>query len=364
MKKRILVLNWWDIKNPKAGGAEVYIFEVFSRIVKLGYEVTLFCAEYPGCKKEEKIRGIKIIRKGSSWLVNLNTLFWYYRNHNNYDLTIDFTNKILYFTPLYVRAKPHFAIALDVFGEMLVKEFGVAGYFFAFIQRLILKLYKNTNFITTSLGTKKELIEIGIKPEKIKIIYQGTDAKKYHPGRRSENPFIIYVGRLQKYKRVDMAIMAFKKIMSCRKNLKFIIVGTGKDLPRLKKIVKKERLNSKVKFLGFISEGEKVEWYQKSWLNVQPSIKEGWGLSVLEAGDCGVPTLAANVPGLREAVIDGKTGLLFEKNNSIDFSEKLKKLILDENLLRKMGIAASTNSRKFSWGKTARLIEKEFRTYW
>ncbi len=361
MKKRILVLNWWDINNPKAGGAEVYIQEVFSRIAKMGYEVTLFCSEFPGSKKVEKIRGIKVIREGPFWLININTLLWYYKNHNKFDLTIDFTNKILYFTPLYVRQKPHFAIALDVFGEMLVKEFGYLGHFMAYFQRLILKLYKSTNFITTSKGTKSELIEVGIKPEKIKIIYQGTDAKKFHPGEKSITPLIIYVGRLQKYKRVDLAIMAFKRMINCQKDLKFVIVGTGKDLPRLMTIVKKENLQQKVKFLGFISEKEKVAIYQRAWLNVQPSIKEGWGLSVLEAGDCGVPTLAADVPGLREAVIDGKTGWLFEKNNLNDFSQKLKKLLLNKNLLNKIGNTALIHSRKFTWDKTAKEIEKEIR---
>jgi glycosyltransferase involved in cell wall biosynthesis len=298
-----------------------------------------------------------VIRRGSPWLINLRSIFWYFVNHNRFDLVVDFTNKLPYSTPLYVWRKLHLAITLDVFGEMLIKEFGLFGYFLAYFQRLILKFYKKTNFITTSYCTKNELIDVGIKPEKIEIIYQGTDFIKYHPGKKSKTPLLIYVGRLQKYKRVDIAIMAFKKIKNCCRNLQFVIIGTGKDLPRLKKITKSGGLSSKVKFLGFVSEKEKVAWYQKAWLNVQPSIKEGWGLSVLEAGDCGVPTIAANVPGLCEAVVDGKTGWLFEKNNLDEFSAKLRNVLLNEKMLNKAGAMALKHSRKFNWDLTAQLVE-------
>lgn len=354
---KILILNWWDIKNPRAGGAEVYLREVFSRIARKGHQVTLFCSRFPGSRPSEVIGGIKIIRSGPVWLINLNSLFFYFFNKSKFDLIIDYTNKIPYLTPIYVRSRPRLAIVLHLFRETWAFEWGFFGIFFSFLENSIFKLYKSTPIVAISQSTKEELIGLGINSPNIKISYPGVNFPVLRKTLKSKTPLVIYLGRLKKYKRVDFLLIALQEVIRKIPDLKSVIIGEGPDKKRLLKIQKKLNLEKKVSFLGFISESEKIKWLKSAWVNVQPSIKEGWGLSVIEAAACGTPTIAANVPGLRESVIDGKTGWLFSD------TKQLQKLLIEVLTNQKMRIKAGFEARKFaqnfSWDKTARGVEKE-----
>jgi len=357
MKKRILIFNWWDIKNPKAGGAEVHLDEIFSRLAKDGFEITLLCSKFKHSKSFENINGIKVIRKGSISTINIISFVWYLIHQKEFDLVIDYTNKIPYLTCLYARRKS-IAIAHHVFGEIWQKEWGAAGNFFAYFERLFYRLYKNSPIVAVSQSTKEELIDLGLPARNIKVIYNGISAPT-KTGIKSRKPLIVFLGRLKKYKRIDLILEAMPTLIKIYPKIQLIIMGRGSDAKRLKKIVAERKIQSHVKFLGFVSEPLKLAILRKAWLNIQLSIKEGWGFSVLEAAACGTPTLAANVSGLKETIINGKTGWLFEKNNLDEFSSKLKNVLLNEKILKKAGALALKHSRKFNWDKTAQLIEKE-----
>ncbi|MBD3285522.1 glycosyltransferase, partial [candidate division WOR-3 bacterium] len=98
--------------------------------------------------------------------------------------------------------------------------------------------------------------------------------------------------------------------------------------------------------------------YQKAWVAVQPSAKEGWGFLATDAGACGTPVVAARVPGLTDSVIDGKTGFLYEHGNISQMADYIQKLLKDEKLRKKMGQANLEWSRSLTWDKVARRVER------
>lgn len=361
-KKRILIFNWWDIKNPKAGGAEVHLNEIFSRLAQEGYKVTLLCSSFPGAKKEETINGVTVIRKCPFWLINIVSIFYYLKNHRKYDMVIDYTNKIPYLTPLYVRKKKCLAIAHHVFGKIWEEELGFWGRFFEFLERIVYKLYRKRNFIAVSKSTRDELVEIGARPEKIKIIYSGLSCP-IQSGVKSKTPLIVYLGRLKKYKRIDWILKVAPKIIDSVPEARFLIIGSGSDEERLKKMAKELKLDNYLSFTGFISEKQKLQYLRKAWLHIQPSIKEGWGFTVIEAAACGTPTIATDAPGLKEVVLNGRTGWLFEKDNPNQFQKLLINIISDSQKRLKAGRLALEFVKKFSWQNTDYQFERVLKIF-
>ena len=354
--KNILVLNWWDPKNPKAGGAEVHLNEIFSRLAKKGYKITLLCSKYAGAKSFENINGIRVIRKGPFWLINITSIFYYLRHHHQFDMVIDYTNKIPYLTPLYVRREKRLAVAHHVFGEIWDYEWPVLGGLFKGLERFLYSLYKNTRIIAVSQSTKEELIDIGLPARNIKVIYNGISVPA-KTGLKSQNPLIVFLGRLKKYKRIELILEIMPELIKIYPKIKLIIMGQGSDAKRLKKIVARRKIQSYVKFLGFVSESRKLAILKKAWLHIQPSIKEGWGFTVLEAAACGTPTIATDAPGLREVVLNNKTGWLFREKRAL---EKLIIEALTNNQKRKaLANQAKVHARKFSWDKAAFEFEEQ-----
>ena len=99
---RILALNWNDLTNPFAGGAEVHLEELLRRLVTYGHEVTLLCSGWDDCASEETIEGVRIIRRGKRATFNLVAPKWVrtLAREGDYDILIEDINKIPFYTPL------------------------------------------------------------------------------------------------------------------------------------------------------------------------------------------------------------------------------------------------------------------------
>ena len=160
---------------------------------------------------------------------------------------------------------------------------------------------------------------------------------------------IGYLGRLKKYKSVDHLIDAFPRIREKIPEASLLIVGDGDYLPELKAKVDEMGLNDLVEFAGFVSPEKKVELLQKCWVVVNPSAKEGWGLTVVESNACGTPVVASNVPGLRDAVVDGKTGLLFEYANIDDITEKTVEVLQNKEIRDSLTEEGLKWAASFDW---------------
>ncbi|MFP4459037.1 MAG: glycosyltransferase family 4 protein [Candidatus Zixiibacteriota bacterium] len=366
-KLKILVLNWEDRKHPMAGGAEVHLHEVFGRMVDMGHEVTLLSCKVPGAPKEEILDGIKVVRRGSRAFFNFVLPFVWIRQfyRDKYDIVCIDVNKIPFFSPLLVK-KPAVVIAHHFFGKSIFIEasWPVALYVYL-TEKLFLKLYRKYTFVIGSPSTARELGELGIDNDKINIVNYCVDHGLYRRTGvpKAEKPLIGYLGRLKQYKSVDHLIDALPKIRKVVKDARLVIVGDGDYLPELKAKVDQMSLNGIVEFAGFVSAEKKVEILQKCWVVVNPSAKEGWGLTVVESNACGTPVVASDVPGLRDAVVDDITGLLFQYGNIDEIADKTIQVIEDDDLRNKLTREGLKWAASFDWKiaakKTLDILYKE-----
>ncbi|MCL4511297.1 MAG: glycosyltransferase family 4 protein [Bacteroidetes bacterium] len=354
---RILIFNWQDIRNPLAGGAEVHLHEVFERIAARGHEVTLFCSRFEGSSPEEELNGIRVIREGGRSLFNYLVPLRYRSRfrREGYDLVVDDLNKIPFFTPFYVR-EPLLGVTHHLFGRSIFFEasFPVASYVYL-AERASLPRYKRLHWIVGSPSTQNELVTAGFDSSRTHLIPYGVDHELFHRVEvdRGSGPLIGMVGRLKKYKSIDHLIEAFPVVLREVPEARLVIVGDGDDRPRLMEVASRLGIGSSVKFAGFVSEDEKVRTLNEMDIAVNTSAKEGWGLTVIEANACGTPTVSSNVQGLRDAVVDNETGLLFEYGNREELAEKILLVLRDKSLRTRLSEGALKWSTRFDWDLAA-----------
>ena len=360
---KILIFNWRDITHPFAGGSELFIHQIAERLIKKGHQVTLFCGDHNQPNKQDNINGLKIIRKGGIFSLYLLTpLYYLAKLRKSCDVIIDIENGIPFFTPLY-SGKPKICVVHHVHKKQFFKEFSyplaLFGYFLE--TKLMPLVYRNINFITVSESSSKELQSLGFKKDNIDIIHNGIDHNFYKPDipNKSDHPRLVCLGRIKKYKSLDVLIKAMKKVAKQIPNVKLSIVGDGDNREELEDLAEKLDLKKYINFCGFVSEEKKREFLQRSWIMVNPSFNEGWGVTSIEANACGTPVIASDVEGLRDSVIDGKTGYLFDYGDHNLLAEKIIKLLNDKHKREEFSKNAIKWADNFDWDKSADEFEKQ-----
>ena len=352
----ILIFNWRDIKHEWAGGAEVYVHEIAKRWVKDGMKVTVFSGSDNKAPLDEVINGVKIIRRGGAYTVYAWAVLYYiFILRRKHDVIIDCENGIPFFTPLFSQ-KPVFLLIhhvhQDVFRQYLPYPMAKLA---AFLEsRLMPLLYKNKPVITVSESSRREIVKLGFsKPENIHIVYNGIDPVLFRPLKKTKNPSFTYLGRLKQHKNIDIAIKAFAKVLKYHPTAILNIVGSGEVEVVLKNLVKDLQLDKNVLFFGKVSEETKARILAESWVMIQPSGFEGWGITVIEANGSGTPVIASNVNGLKDSVLNKETGILVEPRNVKQLYYALDAIIADKVMLERYTKNALIWSRKFTWDKSA-----------
>ena len=359
----ILILSWRGPGHPHAGGAEESTHQHAKGWVKAGHSVTLFTSYYFGAKNEEIIDGVKIIRQGSQILgVHLKAFIWYvFGDHQKYDLIIDQFHGIPFFTPLYIREKK-LAFIHEVTKEVwnlnpwqypLNLLPAIIGTIF---EPLIFKvLYKKIPFMTVSSSTEKDLTDWGIPKKSITVIHNGFNNPDYFKNKKESKKTVIYLGALSKDKGIEDALIALRDLYESYRNIQFWVVGKGEEhqLEYLKKKIRILGIEKVTFFFGFVSEKEKYDLLSRAHILINPSVREGWGLVVIEAASVGTPTVAYNVAGLRDSVVNGKTGLLCDSNPKA-LTDKIQYLLNNKKLYQYLSVNCLKRSKEFSWEKSVK----------
>jgi glycosyltransferase involved in cell wall biosynthesis len=335
----------------------VYTHEVARRLVKWGHEVSLICGAYSGAKTDEYIDGVSVHRTGGRIRVYLDAPFIYMRKFQfRVDAVIDEINTIPWFTPLYVPGKK-IAFVHQLAREVLFYELPpIFSNQLYKIEPTFYKFYRNIPVITVSESTKHMLEKFGIPSEHIRIIPNGLNPIHLHEKiRKSENPLIAYVGRVVKFKILQTAIKAMARVVKEVPSAKLVIAGRGYEdyYSELKQLASRLNLSKNVEFIGPVSVEEKRRLLGSAWVFVYTSILEGWGQTVIEANALGTPAIAYDVPGLRDAVVDGETGILVPCGNSEALADAIVNVLNDDELRKKLSNNAVKWSMNFSWDKTA-----------
>ena len=360
---KLLIVEYRDWLNPRAGGAERALREVFRRLAAdRGWTIDYLCGAVAGRPAEEMSDGIRLLRRGPEAVFNLAAVGAVRGElrHIPYDLVVEGIDKLPFFLPWLAPRRRVACIIPHLLGETAGEAAGRAvGAVVNAAEALMPRCYRHCTVATGAESTRAELVARGFAPERVHVVPYGLDHTLYRPGQGTAAdaaPFLLYVGRLRRYKGLETALRAFAEIAPRHPALRFRIVGQGDDRPRLEGLARDLGLADRVDFPGYVSEAEKVALLQTARVLVYPSRKEGWGLPVLEAGACGVPAVASNVPGLKEAVRDGASGLLVPHGDAQAFAAALERILTDPALATRLGAGAQAFAQEFQWETSARLM--------
>lgn len=351
-----------DIKNPQVGGAEIILYEIAKRLVERGHKITWFCRSFAGGKEKEIIDGIEIMRRGNKYNVYFEAYKYYRSLARKPDKVIESVNTVCWQTPLYIPRGKRIAYVNQLAREVFYYELpSIISNLAYILEDWEYKTYKNTSFMCYSESTKADLIKIGIPKENIHLFPIGLDHKRYYPGEKSKEPLFLCVSRLVQMKRVNLVISAMKRVVEKYPKTKLAVIGYGyqrNDLGKLRHKLKLENnvffIDEDILFFGKNSKDKKVEFMQKSWALIFPSVKEGWGMTVTECAACGTPAIITDVTGLKDSVIKNKTGLIISKNPTLEeLSSAMIKIIKNERLRESLSKQALKWSTNFSWVRAA-----------
>jgi len=353
---RLLALNWRDPENPEAGGAEIHLHEILKRAAEAGHEATQISQAVAGLPDEEMIDGVRILRHGrrNSFNFTLRKFTLSLDIKSNFDLILEDLCKIPFYSPRWSPV-PVLTIVPHLFGTTAYREVALPlALYVNLMESFIPRVYGKCSFVAISESTKKDLIKRGIPADNIHVIPCGIDTDLYRPGKPDpEAGTFLYVGRLKKYKGIQLILAAMAVLRDAGKDYRLAVLGSGDFEDELKKTASRLNLDSNVTFEGFVSQERKLHWLRKAWAAVFPSEKEGWGLTVIEANACGTPVIASDSDGLRDSVLNGKTGILVPHGDVEQLALEMDKLASNPSLRSELGNHGMEWAAGFNWDDTA-----------
>ncbi|MEM2112111.1 MAG: glycosyltransferase family 4 protein, partial [Candidatus Bathyarchaeia archaeon] len=353
---------WRCWLNPAMGGAEVFTREVLKRWADQGHQIVLFTSQFKGSKREENIDGVKIIRAGGSYMVYRQAKKFYKNRFakEKYDVIIDEINTRPFHTPSFAKNGEKIVALI----HQLAKEYwfyetpfpiSFLGYYF--LESEWLKPYQRFPTVTVSDSTRRDLTELGF--EKTFVVGEGLNfAPLSQLSEKEKHPSLVYAGRLKKAKRPEHAIKAFRIIKETIPDAELWMIGDGYLRKKLAKMACEG-----VKFFPSLSNEERRRLIARSWVLVNPSVREGFGLNIIEANALGVPCIAYDVPGLRDAIINGETGFIVEPGNPKALADCVLNILNNDALRIELSKKALLQSSKFSWDDVADRFGKIIKYY-
>lgn len=283
---------------------------------------------------------------------------------SGFDVVVEDLNKVPLFAPAWID-RPLVLLVHHLFGRTAFDEatLPVAAATWL-LERPLGIVYGDVPVEAVSRSTADDLVARGIDRTRITVIPNGVDLARYRPdpalGRFPE-PTVLYLGRLKRYKRVDLVIRALHRLRARGVSARLVIAGTGDDAPRLRRLIAELGLEGDVEMSGYVDEERKLELFRRAWVHAFTSPKEGWGISNLEAAACGTATVASDSPGLRESVVDGRTGYLVPHGDVEAVAGAIEAILTDAGLRDRLGTQARAFAEGYSWDTAADRTEHHLR---
>jgi glycosyltransferase involved in cell wall biosynthesis len=348
--RHVAFLSWRDTHNPEGGGAERYLEKMAQGLVERGVRVTIFCAAHAAAPPDEVVDGIRFIRRGSKLTVYSEGFRALARGRlGHVDVVVDVQNGLPFFTRAATRA-PVVVLVHHVHREQWPVVYpGLVGKVgWAIEHGLSPRLYRSCQYVAVSRATRDELVPLGVDRRRIAVVHNGTDPIVPTGVGKSAHPTIAVVGRLVPHKQVEHAIDAALALRDDHPDLRLHVVGSGWWEAELHRYAADRGAGDTVVFEGHVDEARKHEVYEQAWVLALPSLKEGWGLVVGEAGMHRTPTVAyRSAGGTRESISHDVSGLLVDEPR--DFVDALRDLLGDAGLRGRLGEGALGMSHRFTW---------------
>jgi glycosyltransferase involved in cell wall biosynthesis len=335
---RVAILSWRDLAHPQAGGSEVLLDRVARGLMSRGHEVTMVC----GGPVEP--RPYRVTANGGRYTQYLRAPFTARRAVARADVVVDVENGIPFFAPMWERRptvcmvhhlhreqwRQHFPRPVAAFGWML-ERFG------------LLRAHRRSTFLTVSPSTAQSLEELGIDGDRIRVATIGIKVPDALP-LKSERPLFVVLSRLVPHKRIELILEAWKRV-GPETGGRLVVIGEGPERQHLEDLAPEG-----VEFPGFVDEKTKHELLSSAWLLLHASHHEGWGMSIIEAAARNTPAVALDAPGVRDAIVNERTGLLTHDVSQL--TTAWLTLAADHARRAAMGRRARTRAYSFTWEGT------------
>jgi len=360
--RSVLLLCWRDTGHPQGGGSETYLQRIGAQLAEAGIEVTLRTARYVGAPRRDVVDGVHISRAGGRYTVYI----W---------AGLAMVASRIGLGPLR-RAKPDVVIdsqnglpflARLAFGRRVVvlvhhchrDQWPVAGRFLGrfgwFVESWLSPfLHRDNQYVTVSLPSVRDLTDLGVDANRVAVVRNGLDEAPPDTltGPRSTTPRAVVLSRLVPHKQIEDALDAVAVLRTRISELHLDVIGGGWWQDRLVRRAEQLGIADAVTFHGHVDDVTKHAVVQRCWVHLLPSVKEGWGLAVIEAAQHGVPTIGYRCAGgLTDSVVDGVTGVLVDSH--AELVDRFEQLLTDRVLRDELGAKAAARSREFSWPQSA-----------
>src|SRR3989449_921616 len=294
----IVILSRRTITHPLAGGASIYLHEIFRRLTHR-HDITVLSQASDGFFRTQEIDGIKYVNFGAKYIRPVLPLKYLTQYSKKADLLVDHGDvAIPWLSPLYSHT-PKIAIVHQMVKEIFYYEFGrpVADVG-SLVEKMIYKAYTGCPIVAVSSSTANDLYGLGINREHVHIIPPACSiAGSKVPLEDRESMTITCVARMMRYKGLDLALGIFRDLLEKFPSARLELAGSGPHEYELRELVTTLGLSDHVHFLGRVSDFDKIKLYQSSRVLLNPSIREGYGMSVIEANSYGTPAVGWDVAG-------------------------------------------------------------------
>jgi glycosyltransferase involved in cell wall biosynthesis len=334
--RRVAIVAWRDLANRNAGGSELLVDQLASGMSARGHEVTLLCG---GRTTDD--RPYRVIRSGGDYSQFLLTPMAFRRRVPACDVVVEVCNGLPYLAPLWC-GRPVVCLVNHVHSELWSLRYpppiSTLG---RFAERIVMpRVHTDSLFLTVSDSSAADLAAIGVRRDRIRLLYNGVEPPPPLTPRSSE-PLFLALGRLVDYKRLDLLLALWERVRPVTGG-RLVIAGDGPARDRLQRLA-----GDGITFTGRVSDVDKHRLLCGAWLLLHPAITEGWGIVVAEAAARGTPTVGFDVPGLRDSVVPGRTGLLARTENQ--FASMWASLALHQTRRTAMGAHARAFAARLRW---------------
>ena len=354
----IQIVSWRDPRNPKAGGAEICLLEIARRLVaRFGHDVAWFAPRFAGSVASERLDGIRIERRGKA--VHLAALRRFFgRRRQPADLYLEDYHGLTVGLRWFLK-KPHVVLVHEVAGPIWLEMWKFPASYVGFgLEKLALRFLRHAQFIAVSPSTKADLVAHGIPPCHVFEISEGSDipARDAPLPRALRASQFVFVGRICRMKRVDLLLEAFALHQGRHPGSRLALVGTMDEdfRPELERLLRELGIAASVDLRGRVSQETKAALLASALALVSGSMREGFGLIVVEAASQGTPALTFDVNGYRDLIASGVNGFMVPFPDVAAMARRMDDLLLmDAARYGEICEASLTAAKQYSWDRTA-----------
>ena len=336
---RITFVSWRDLAHPQAGGSEQLVDRLARGCVERGHPARLLCGGPVG------ERAYPVHDLGGTFTQYARAPLTHARLARRDDVLVDVANGVPFFSPLW-RRRPVVCLVHHIHTEQWRMTFPrpVAAFGRWLELEAVPRVYRRAGFLAVSESTAAGLVGQGVSPEQIRVVRNGVDAPEGPLPPKSPEPLFVALGRLVPHKRLDLLLRTWEEV---RRDVggRLVIAGDGPERARLTALA-----GADADVVGRVSEEEKHDLLARAWLLVHTAAHEGWGIVTMEAAMRGTPTLGFDVPGVRDAVVQGTTGVLASTEEEL--ARRWRELAGDVERRAQLGAAARRRAESFSWDAT------------